>query len=334
LAAPLIARSKQIHLISPLADAAGGTAWRTMSLFDELRRFGKVSLWSEHEPHARILERYPVKRIKPTRLRFPKRGVFVFVGIHWSPGGWLRYTWPRRTILIYNNFQPEAFRRRIEQLSDGGRLEVEVLYASELIKASTGYPGSVQTSLVDVNRFSPRVTRSAKIARPGFTVGRMSRPVAKKHHPDDPPLYRRLVEQGCNVKIMGAAPFLNAELGDLRSVTLLPVRAQEPHQFLQELDCFFYRTAEEWLEPSGRVITEAMACGLPVVAHKRGGYVEIIDHGRNGFLFDTQQEALEVLLHLKRDPALRQSVGRAARATVAAMCSPARRREIVEFYLR
>jgi hypothetical protein len=42
----------------------------------------------------------------------------------------------------------------------------------------------------------------------------------------------------------------------------------------------------------GRVVTEAMACGLPVVCHESGGYAEIIEHGRNGFLFDTQQEAL------------------------------------------
>jgi glycosyltransferase involved in cell wall biosynthesis len=120
----------------------------------------------------------------------------------------------------------------------------------------------------------------------------------------------------------------------MESVTLLPAYAQEAHLFLQGLDCFFYRTSEKYLEPSARVVTEAMACGLPVVCHKSGGYAEWIDDGRNGFLFETQEEALELLLGLKEDPALRERVGKAARRTAEELFSDAVRSEIVEFYLR
>ena len=133
---------------------------------------------------------------------------------------------------------------------------------------------------------------------------------------------------------MGPSPALEAQLGGLESVTLLPKYAQEAYLFLQGLDCFFYRTSEEYLEPSARVITEAMACGLPVVCHNRGGYAEWIDDSRNGFLFETQQEALEILLMLKEDPALRERVGKAARLTAEELFSNAVRSEIVEFYLR
>ncbi|MBA3474626.1 MAG: glycosyltransferase family 4 protein [Rubrobacter sp.] len=324
--------NKQVHLISPMRRFDGGTTWRTLSLFEELKDFGKVSLWSEREPNPEILEKYPVKRMDPKRLRFPKTGTFVFVGVH-SPvgsGSWIRYARPRRTVLIYNNQEPAKFHQRMQQLSNNGRRKVEVLYASELVKSSIGYPGSVQTSLIDIDRFSPP---DRKPSDSGFIVGRLSRAVPKKHHPDDPALYRRLVDHDCSVRIMGATPPLMKELGGLESVTLLPALAQEAHLFLQGLDCFFYRTSEEWFEPSGRVITEAMACGLPIVCHGRGGYAEIIDHGRNGFLFDTQQEALEILLRLEEDRALRESIGKAARETAEEMFSTARRSEIVEFYL-
>jgi len=133
---------------------------------------------------------------------------------------------------------------------------------------------------------------------------------------------------------MGPSPGLEAELGGIKSITLLPMFAEEAHLFLQGLDCFFYRTSEEYLEASGRVITEAMACGLPVVCHKSGGYAEWIDDGWNGFLFESQQEALEILLLLKEDPALRQRVGREARRTAEELFSETVRSEIVEFYLR
>jgi glycosyltransferase involved in cell wall biosynthesis len=77
-----------------------------------------------------------------------------------------------------------------------------------------------------------------------------------------------------------------------------------------------------------------MACGLAVVCHKRGGYAEWIEDGRNGFLFDTQQEALEIVLKLKEDPALRERVGKAARRTAEELFSDAVRSQIVAFYLR
>lgn len=37
-------------------------------------------------------------------------------------------------------------------------------------------------------------------------------------------------------------------------------------------------------EPFGRVVTEAMACGRPVIAMKEGGPIDIIEHGHDGLL--------------------------------------------------
>jgi glycosyltransferase involved in cell wall biosynthesis len=329
--------SSEIHLINPLSNPAGGTDWRTVSLFDELKRVGgKVGLWSEYTSDPVFAERYPVRRIVPERFEFPKTGTFVFVGVFFPVGPWIRYTDPRRVILIYNTWHPGELRRKLRQLSNGGRRKVEVVYASELTKRSAGdYPGFVEPSLIDVDRFVPAPSKeSSGSTSTGFTLGRLSRANPKKHHPDDAALYRRLVEEGCQVRIMGPSPALEAELGGIESVALLPMGAQEAHLFLQGLDCFFYRTSEEYLEPWGRVAIEAMACGLPVVCHESGGYAEIIEHGRNGFLFDTQKEALQILLGLKEDRALRERVGKAARRTAEELFSGARRSEIVEFYLR
>ncbi|MBA3563635.1 MAG: glycosyltransferase family 4 protein [Gammaproteobacteria bacterium] len=42
----------------------------------------------------------------------------------------------------------------------------------------------------------------------------------------------------------------------------------------------------DWPEPFGLVMIEAMACGTPVIAFRRGSVPEIIDHGRSGFIVD------------------------------------------------
>src|SRR5919107_1153643 len=332
--------NNQVHLISPLWNLHTGTSQRTLHLFDELKDHADVYLWTERPSiMPEIREKYPVKRIVPERFEFPKTGTFVFVGSLSPIGPWHRYTYPRRIVLVHNSDQvtPRQFRRKLRQLSKGGRREVEVVYASELTKRRVGnHPGFVQASLIDLDRFAPTASKkpSDSSASAGFTVGRMSRPASLKHHPDDGALYRQLVEHGCRVRIMGPSQLLKAELRGVESVELVPAYAQEAHLFLQGLDCFFYRTSENYLEPSGRVITEAMASGLAVVCHKRGGYTEWIEDGHNGFLFDTQQEALKILLKLKEDPQLRERVGKAARRTAEELFSEAVRSEIVEFYLR
>ena len=332
--------NKQIHLISSLGNLHTGTSQRTLHLFDELKDHANVHLWStaRHSVAPEIREKYPVKRIVPERFEFPKTGTFVFVGSLAPIGPWHRYTYPRRIVLVHNSDQvtPRQFRRKLRQLSKGGRREVEVAYASELIKRRIGnHPGFVQASLIDLDRFAPSTSKKpSESASAGFTVGRLSRTDYFKHHPDDAALYRQLLDHGCRVRIMGPSQDLKAELSGLQSIELLPAYSQEAHLFLQGLDCFFYRTSENYLEPSGRVITEAMACGLAVVCHKRGGYAEWIEDGRNGFLFDTQQEALEIVLTLKEDPALRERVGKAARRSAEELFSDMVRSEIVEFYLR
>jgi glycosyltransferase involved in cell wall biosynthesis len=280
------------------------------------------------------VHRYPVEQIDPKRLRFPKTGTFVFVGVYFPVGAWIRYARPRRTILVFNTLNVVKFSERRCQLSVNGRRDVEIVYASEMVRRLANHPGSVEVSPIDIDRFVPPASKPTGSTSDGFTIGRLSRAAREKHHPADPALYRRLVRHGFQIRIMGATPALVRKLGHSRSVTLLPADAREPQLFLQSLDCFFYRTSREWPEPWGRVVTEAMACGLPVVCHNRGGYVDIIDHGRNGFLFDTQREALDILLRLKGDQALSASIGRAARETAEELFSPARRREIVRFYLQ
>jgi len=64
------------------------------------------------------------------------------------------------------------------------------------------------------------------------------------------------------------------------------------------------------------VITEAMACSLPVVSTRLAGIPEMVDEGKTGLLVDPGDAAAlaEVVGALAGDPARRQSLGRAGRA--------------------
>ncbi|MFD9701151.1 glycosyltransferase family 4 protein [Lentzea sp. NPDC059081] len=50
-----------------------------------------------------------------------------------------------------------------------------------------------------------------------------------------------------------------------------------------------------WEEPFGLVMAEALACGTPVVALRRGSVPEVVTHGETGWVCDTPDELAEAL---------------------------------------
>ena len=53
-----------------------------------------------------------------------------------------------------------------------------------------------------------------------------------------------------------------------------------------------------WPEPFGLVMIEAMACGTPVIAWRRGSVPEIVEDGVTGFIVDNEAEAVSAILKL------------------------------------
>jgi glycosyltransferase involved in cell wall biosynthesis len=59
----------------------------------------------------------------------------------------------------------------------------------------------------------------------------------------------------------------------------------------------------DWPEPFGLVMIEALACGTPVIAYRRGSVPEILDHGITGFIvsdFDSALRAARRVAELDR----------------------------------
>ena len=55
----------------------------------------------------------------------------------------------------------------------------------------------------------------------------------------------------------------------------------------------------DWPEPFGLVMIEAMACGTPIIAFKRGSVPEVIEDGVSGFVVENEAEALSAIARLK-----------------------------------
>lgn len=53
-----------------------------------------------------------------------------------------------------------------------------------------------------------------------------------------------------------------------------------------------------WPEPFGLVMAEAMACGTPVIAFRRGSIPEVISHAETGFVVETLDEMVQAIDHV------------------------------------
>lgn len=56
----------------------------------------------------------------------------------------------------------------------------------------------------------------------------------------------------------------------------------------------------QWEEPFGLVVIEALACGTPVIAFKRGSMAEIIIEGETGFLVKDTSEMAEAIKNIQK----------------------------------
>jgi glycosyltransferase involved in cell wall biosynthesis len=319
-----------IHIFNGFQNPYGGSEQEALSLHAMLKDRAEVHLWTTSSKVSRkLMAQLPIRRVARAMDAFPRGGTYIFVGAHWRNKLWPYFVRkPRRLIYIYNTFHPKvvALTSSMPRLLDWPRTEYVLISAFQ--SRLLDLPGEVHPSPIDIDRFRP----TPQPPHPRIVIGRMSRDVPEKHHPDDIVLYRELADKGYAVRLQGAS-CLADRIAPGKGIELSPEGAMPAAEFLQGLDIFYYRSHTH-VETFGRVVFEAMACALPVVCHAHGGYADAIRHGENGFLFETTGEARALLKQLAADASLRARLGAAARATIEELYSAAAQEERLAYYLR
>ena len=315
-----------LHIINAFESATRGSERAALEAARLLQPMQPTTVWSTlpPPPALRALAAewdVAVQTIQPFAGRFPKGGILLIWGTHFSPGVWLQASRCERLVIVNELFNYVNLYRLVLETRAAGLPDPCIVHVSTLLRTASVIDGPV---LYPTARLSPMFAISRQNGRSAPVVGRVSRDVPEKHHADDPLLYRALAAEGLVVRLLGATVLAGA-LHDRTEIELMREGAMPVDAYLEGIDIFFYRTAGQgiFVEPSGLAVAEAMAAGLPVVAVRPGGFADLLVHGENGFLVDTQDQAFEAIMRLARDVALRCRIGEAARRDMRDRFGPA-----------
>jgi len=303
------------HVVCKL-DTLGGTERRALNLYRQLSRHVPTTLWSTQAPLASHAAEAPIRTIGPDGV--PSGGVLALVGTYFPCGEWLA-TQPFERVVVCHNVteQHTTLAQRLAAIeTNPARPQARLTFPSHLFRAATHLPGLVEYSETDLQHFR----RERRLRADGkLVIGRHGRAYPLKFHPNDAAFFRELIARGHTVRVLGGSAvsaLFSADTG--ARPELLEVGAQDAKLFLDTLDVFVYRKHPRFFETCGSVILEAMAMELPVVVFSGDcGATELIRHGENGFLIDSEGAAFDIIARLAADADLRARIGAAARASIA-----------------
>ena len=209
----------------------------------------------------------------------------------------------------------EPYRSRAKELIQAELSHVDVFvavsdYYAGYMSRYLGIPGAKMRVVplgVNVDRFAPAPARASA----PFTIGYLGRVAPEKGLHLLCAAYRNLRERGgldgCRVEVAGyLGPEHTAYWQSIEREVKGWGLAEEIHYrgeldldqkvaFLQALDLFVVPAVYD--DPKGIALLEAMACGVPVVAPRRGTYTEMLERTGGGVLVEPENLAgLELTL--------------------------------------
>ena len=319
----------EVHIVAPFREPDGEHEIAALALSRMLGVDAVVTLWSTCADAIARFAEHRVRAIDVGRGSFPRAGALVFVGVEALPPIWLRACTASRVVALYDADRGDLLLDLALAAHAASGCAIQVVTPSEIFRRRYGIPGASCPLPIDFARFR-RVDDRMQAGR--FTVGRRSRNDHRSFHPQDPALFRRLVDDGMRVRILGGTVLMRhfPPSQPHASLELLAADAIPADAFVRDIDCVFYRTNPLHAEAGGRSIVEALAAGVPVVCAHDVGYAELVSHGIDGFVFDRDDDdaALRHLAALQGDAALRQRMSRAARTKAELIFGPALTRRL------
>jgi glycosyltransferase involved in cell wall biosynthesis len=222
--------------------------------------------------------------------------------IVWVPCMSYLFSSERRALNRYGPFTRYVFHSQYQRAAVGGQLQALGVEPQRFAVIRGAF-------CLDDWPYCPR----AHAPDSEFFIGRLSRSDRRKFPADLWTIYEPIPRR--RARVMGVTDPIARYLGPAPDwAETLPPKAEPADRFLAGLHAMVMPGGEA-VENWPRVGLEAMAAGVPIIADGTGGWPEMIDHGRTGYLCRSPGEFAEHAALLAENESLRLAI--AARARTA-----------------
>lgn len=154
------------------------------------------------------------------------------------------------------------------------------------------FPRMILESPIDPDSVAPHKTPSDRIR-----IGSLSKPLQDKWNVDWKSLIelinQSLGQDAVEWRFLGMHKTLKEALKDIKNVECYKEFSLSVKDFLKNLDVFIFFPSYRREEPWSRSVAEALMSGCPVITTNKGGNVDQIIHGNNGFLCETLEDIVK-----------------------------------------
>jgi glycosyltransferase involved in cell wall biosynthesis len=172
------------------------------------------------------------------------------------------------------------------------------------------YPRMLLHSPIDVTSVDPDKDQSNKIR-----IGKHSKAYGNKFNSDHAKLIRAVNERYGDKIVWDFLGVPGNKIDSIKDISNVIIRKEfsiSVKQYLRNIDIFLFYLEYDRIEPWSRSTAEAMVAGCPIIANNRGGNIEQILPGSNGYLCNGYDDFLMWTTHLLDNPDKIKLLGRNA----------------------
>jgi tetratricopeptide (TPR) repeat protein len=312
-----------VHLVGRV-HGGDDDAWLLRRLAALLDAAG-TTVWAIDGDGTEIVGVHRARRLDPGPGFVPRGGVHVFAGVDFEGSAWLSRADAERVLVFCQGAAPTHYLERLRALALDGARAVELVFPSRRMAERFGVGHAVLPPPIDLASFvRPTVQRASAYDEwvfetpPDWPVGIVGQNPRVVAEPADADFARTLAGVAGRLDIYDPGRFRYV-LGASPQTRFHPRREGGLEAFLASLACYVHRTQTWWSDTLGRELYGAMALGVPVLCPHDSVHAERIEHGVDGFLYGSFDEAQRLLSDLRRAPALASAVGEAARSKARAL---------------
>ena len=278
-----------------------------------------TALWATDSNGTETMGARSVERIDRGLGAYPRGGTHVFAGVDFDCAAWIDLADADRVIVFCQSASPTRYLDQLRAIAHDGARPVELVFVSQRMAERFGHGHASLPPPVDLAALAATVASEQSahdedlIETPaGWPVGIIGQNQEFLSEPPDANFVRSLGRNAGRLHIYDPGRFRYV-LGGSPIARFFERRPGGLAPFLAQLRCFVHRAHAWWQEPAGRELYGAMALGVPVLCSRASIHAERIEHGVDGLLYGSSEEAEQHLSDLRREPALASAIGRAGR---------------------